>query len=42
MKFFSSNIEDLRTLYINHLKMALDMEQEITEAFPEMIEKATD
>ena len=42
MKFFSSNIEDLRTLYINHLKMALDMEQEITEALPEMIEKATD
>ena len=42
MKFFSANIEDLRTLYINHLKKALDMEQEITEALPEMIEKATD
>ena len=42
MKLFSANIEDLRTLYINNLKKALDMEQEITEALPKMIEKTTD
>jgi ferritin-like metal-binding protein YciE len=42
MKFFSANIEDLRTLYINHLKKALDMEQEITDTLPKMIEKSTD
>jgi ferritin-like metal-binding protein YciE len=42
MKIFSANIEDLRTLYVTNLKKALDMEQEITEALPEMIEKSTD
>jgi len=42
MKFFSENIEDLRTLYIANLKKALDMEQKITKALPTMIEKATD
>jgi ferritin-like metal-binding protein YciE len=42
MKLFSANIEDLRTLYVNNLKKALDMEQQITEALPEMIEKSTD
>ncbi|WP_035349803.1 ferritin-like domain-containing protein [Edaphobacter aggregans] len=42
MKLFSANIEDLRTLYINNLKKALDMEQEITDALPKMIEKSTD
>jgi ferritin-like metal-binding protein YciE len=42
MKLFSANIEDLRTLYLNHLKTALDMEQEITEALPKMIENASD
>ena len=42
MKIFSANIEDLRSLYINNLKKALDMEQEITEALPEMIEQSTD
>ena len=42
MKLFSANIEDLRTLYINHLKKALDMEQRITKALPTMIEKSTD
>jgi ferritin-like metal-binding protein YciE len=42
MKIFSANIEDLRTLYIDNLKKALDMEQEITEALPAMIEKSTD
>jgi len=42
MKLFSANIEDLRTLYITHLKKALDMEQKITDALPRMIEKSND
>jgi ferritin-like metal-binding protein YciE len=42
MKLFSANIEDLRTLYINHLQKALDMEQKITDALPEMINNATE
>jgi ferritin-like metal-binding protein YciE len=42
MKLFSANIEDLRTLYIDNLKKALDMEQKITKALPDMIEKSTD
>lgn len=42
MKIFSANIEDLRTLYIDNLKKALDMEQKITKALPTMIEKSTD
>jgi ferritin-like metal-binding protein YciE len=42
MKLFSANIEDLRTLYIENLKKALDMEQKITKELPKMIEKSTD
>jgi ferritin-like metal-binding protein YciE len=42
MKLMSANIEDLRTLYVNNLKKALDMEQKITKALPELIEKSTD
>jgi ferritin-like metal-binding protein YciE len=42
MKVFSANIQDLRTLYVSNLKKALDMEQKITKALPELIEKATD
>ena len=42
MKFFSSNIQDLRTLYIENLKKALDMEEKITDALPKMIDKSTD
>ena len=42
MKFFSANIEDLRTLYIDNLQKALDMEQHITKALPTMIEKSSD
>src|ERR1700735_2781959 len=42
MKVFSANIQDLRSLYISNLKKALDMEQKITKALPELIEKATD
>lgn len=42
MKLFSANIEDLRTLYVDNLQKALDMEQKITKALPTMIEKASD
>ncbi|CAN5561114.1 ferritin-like domain-containing protein [soil metagenome] len=42
MKFFSANIEDLRSLYIDNLQKALDMEQSITNALPKMIEKSSD
>ena len=42
MKFFSANLKDLRELYIANLRKALDLEQQITEALPTMIEKATD
>jgi ferritin-like metal-binding protein YciE len=42
MKIFSANIQDLRTLYVSSLKKALDMEQKITKALPELIEKASD
>ena len=42
MKVFSANIQDLRTLYITNLKKALDMEQKITKALPDLIEIASD
>jgi ferritin-like metal-binding protein YciE len=42
MKFFSENIDSLRKLYINELRTLLSTEQQITEALPKMIEKATD
>ena len=42
MKLFSANIEDLRTLYITSLKKALDMENNIVDALPTMVEKSTD
>jgi ferritin-like metal-binding protein YciE len=42
MKLFSANIEDLSTLYIDSLQKALDMEQKITKALPDMIEKSSD
>jgi ferritin-like metal-binding protein YciE len=42
MKLFSANIEDLRSLYIDNLEKALDMEQQIVKALPKMIEKTTD
>ena len=42
MKFFSANLETLRELYINQLRMLVSTEQQITEALPKMIEKATD
>ena len=42
MKLFSAHIEDLRTLYISNLKKALDMEQKIAAALPDLIENSTD
>lgn len=42
MKLFSANIEDLRTLYINCLQKALDMEQKITKVLPTMVDKSAD
>jgi ferritin-like metal-binding protein YciE len=42
MKFFSANLDSLRKLYINQLQMLLSTEQQITEALPKMIDKATD
>lgn len=42
MKLFSAHIEDLRSLYIQNLKKALDMEQKITKSLPELIENSTD
>lgn len=42
MKLMSAHIEDLKALYISNLKKALDMEQKITKALPDMIENATD
>jgi ferritin-like metal-binding protein YciE len=42
MKVFSANIQDLRTLYVSNLKKAFDMEQKITKALPDLIEKSSD
>lgn len=42
MKFMSENLETLRGLYHNQLRMLLSTEQQIVEALPKMIEKATD
>ncbi len=42
MKLFSAHIEDLRTLYVSNLKKALDMEQKITKALPDLIENSSD
>jgi ferritin-like metal-binding protein YciE len=42
MKLFSANIEDLRSLYIDNLQKALDMEEKITKALPDLIEKSSD
>ena len=42
MKFFSANLESLRDLYRNQLRMLLSTEQQIIEALPKMIEKASD
>jgi len=42
MKLISAHIEDLQSLYISNLKKALDMEQKITKALPDLIENTSD
>jgi ferritin-like metal-binding protein YciE len=42
MKLFSAHIEDLRALYVSNLRKALDMEQKITKALPDLIENSSD
>lgn len=42
MKFFSSNLDSLRKLYLNQLQSLLSAEQQIIDALPNMIDKATD
>jgi ferritin-like metal-binding protein YciE len=42
MKLFSADLDSLRDLYHNQLRMLLSTEQQIIEALPTMIEKATD
>lgn len=42
MKIFSANIATFQSLYISSLKKALDMEQKLTHALPDMIASATD
>ena len=42
MKLFSAHIDDLRTLYVSNLKKALDMEQKIVRALPDLIRNSTD
>lgn len=42
MKIFSANIDDLKTLYISNLKKALDLEQKIVKALPDLIENSSD
>jgi ferritin-like metal-binding protein YciE len=42
MKLMSAHIEDLKSLYIQNLKKALDMEQKITKSLPDLIEASTD
>jgi len=42
MKLFSANVEDLRSLYVTELQKALDMEQKITKALPDLIQACSD
>jgi len=42
MKFFSENLDSLRKLYLNQLQMLLSTEEQIMDALPKMIDKATD
>ncbi|HZU29821.1 MAG TPA: DUF892 family protein [Candidatus Angelobacter sp.] len=42
MKFFSANLETLRELYHNQLRMLVSTEEQIIEALPTMMEKASD
>jgi ferritin-like metal-binding protein YciE len=42
MKFLSENLLDLRSLYVNQLRVLVSMEKQIVESLPTMIERATD
>ena len=42
MHLMSAHIEKLKTLYITELQKALDLEQKIVAALPDMIKNATD
>ena len=42
MKLMSAHIEDLKSLYVSNLQKALDMEQKITEALPDLVKNSTD
>ena len=42
MKLFSADLDSLRDLYHNQLRMLVSTEQQIIQALPTMIEKATD
>jgi ferritin-like metal-binding protein YciE len=42
MKLMSAHIEDLKSLYIQNLQKALDMEQKITDSLPDLIEASSD
>jgi len=42
MKFFSENLENLRELYINQLRMLISTEEQIIDALPKMEEQASD
>jgi ferritin-like metal-binding protein YciE len=41
MKLTSEHLKTLHSLYIVHLKKALDMERETTKALPKMVDKST-
>jgi ferritin-like metal-binding protein YciE len=42
MKLISAHIEDLKSLYIQNLQKALDMEQKITDSLPDLIKNSSD
>ena len=42
MKLFSADLDSLRDLYHNQLRMLLSTEQQMIDALPTMIEKSTD
>jgi ferritin-like metal-binding protein YciE len=42
MKLFSADLDSLRDLYHNQLRMLVSTEQQIIDALPTMLEKATD
>lgn len=42
MKFISANLNSLRKLYLNQLQMLVSTEEQIIDALPKMIDKASD